>query len=157
MWIDDCPSLSILDMRSKIKKLNIKNNIDLIMVDYLQLMSCPFKRGQSREREVADLSRGMKIISKEFHIPVIVLSQLSRSNEKDKRAPLLSDLRDSGALEQDADLVAFTYRPDLTQKDAQFLIRKHKHGTTRKIDMHFEGMYCRFTEKDFYTEEGRSW
>jgi replicative DNA helicase len=109
LYIDDTPSLSIFELRSKVKKLKMKADIRLVVVDYLQLMKGD---AQIREQEVSQISRGLKAIAKEFHIPVIALSQLNRDVEQrvDKK-PRLSDLRESGAIEQDADIVCFIYRP----------------------------------------------
>ncbi len=114
LWIDDTPSLTLLEMRSKARRLKIDNDLRLIIVDYLQLMRSP-EHAENRVQEISDISRSLKALARELQIPVIALSQLSRASEQrgGERKPILSDLRDSGAIEQDADLVIFIHRPEV--------------------------------------------
>ena len=114
VWIDDTPALTLLEMRSKARRLKIDNDLRLIVVDYLQLMRSP-EYAENRVQEISDISRSLKALARELEIPVIALSQLSRASEQrgGERKPILSDLRDSGAIEQDADLVIFIHRPEM--------------------------------------------
>src|SRR4030095_10599905 len=116
-WIDDTPALTLLEMRSKARRLKIDNDVRLIIVDYLQLMRSP-EYSENRVQEISDISRSLKGLARELEIPVIALSQLSRASEQrgGERRPILSDLRDSGAIEQDADVVIFIHRPEMSQK-----------------------------------------
>lgn len=160
IFIDDSSMLSTLDLRSRCRRFFSKHRDEkcLIIVDYLQLMANS-KRAENRQQEVSDISRSLKGVAREFNVPVIALSQLSREVEKrgsDKR-PMLSDLRDSGAIEQDADLVAFLYRPAYYQQDkessdptAELAIAKHRNGPTGKIDLIFYREYSRFESKAYY-------
>jgi replicative DNA helicase len=140
LFIDDNPHLTVMDMRAKCRRLKAQHgDLALVVVDYLQLMSTA-RRGENRQVEVAELSRGLKVLARDLDVPVLALSQLNRSLEyrADKR-PMLADLRESGALEQDADVVAFIYRddayhPDSTDKGtAEIIIAKHRNGPTGKI------------------------
>ncbi|MDR3331526.1 MAG: replicative DNA helicase [Synergistaceae bacterium] len=152
--IDDSSSLSTLDLRSRCRRFFSKHKDQkcLVIVDYLQLM-VNNKRVENRQQEVSDISRALKGVAREFDTPVIALSQLSREVEKrgaDKR-PMLSDLRDSGAIEQDADIVAFLYRPAYYQQDressdptAELAVAKHRNGPTGKVDLMFYREYSRF-------------
>jgi replicative DNA helicase len=154
--IDDTPGLSLMELKAKCKKYKKKNKIEMVIVDYLQLMN---GGGKDRNEQIGTISRGLKAMAKELHLPVIVLSQLSRAVETrggDKR-PQLSDLRDSGSIEQDADLVMFLYRPDyygITQDEngrdlrgaCEIGIAKHRHGRLGKLMMNFDGGKQRFTE-----------
>lgn len=159
IFIDDTPALSILELRAKCRRLKAEHNIELIIVDYLQLM-----RGDSagnREQEIASISRALKGIAKELAVPVIALSQLSRGVETrggDKR-PQLSDLRESGSIEQDADIVMFLYRPEYykitvdeegmpTQGMAECIIAKHRNGQTGTAKLKFIGKYTKFADFD---------
>ena len=159
IFIDDTPALSILELRAKCRRLRAEHNIELIIVDYLQLM-----RGDSagnREQEIASISRALKGIAKELGVPVIALSQLSRGVETrggDKR-PQLSDLRESGSIEQDADIVMFLYRPEYykitvdeeglpTQGMAEVIIAKHRNGSTGTVKLKFIGKYTKFADFD---------
>ncbi len=116
LWIDDTPSLTLLEMRSKARRLKIDNDLKLVIVDYLQLMRSP-EYSDNRVQEISDISRSLKALARELQIPVIALSQLSRASEQrgGERKPILSDLRDSGAIEQDADLVIFIHRPEIVR------------------------------------------
>jgi len=153
--IDDTPALSVLDIRSRCRRLKSKEKqLDLIIVDYLQLMRGP-KSSQSnsgnREQEISAISRGLKELAKELHVPIIALSQLSRSVESrtDKR-PMLSDLRESGAIEQDADMVCFIYRDDYYNADsdekgiAEFIVAKNRHGEPGTVKLAWMGQYTLF-------------
>ncbi|MDR3332226.1 MAG: replicative DNA helicase [Synergistaceae bacterium] len=154
IYIDDSSMLSSLDLRSRCRRFFARQKAgkSLVIVDYLQLMTNA-RKAENRQQEVSDISRAMKGLAREFSVPVIALSQLSREVEKrgaDKR-PMLSDLRDSGAIEQDADLVAFLYRPAYYQQDkessdptAEVAIAKHRNGPTGKADLVFYKEYSRF-------------
>lgn len=143
IWIDDSGGLNILELRSKARRLKSKHNIGLIVIDYLQLMSGgSSKYGGNRVQEVSDISRGLKMLAKEIGIPVMALSQLSRSVEgRDDKRPMLSDLRESGSIEQDADVVMFINREEMYHKEtkkkgiADILISKHRNGETGSIEL----------------------
>ncbi len=168
IYIDDTPALSILELRTKARRLKAFHNIKLLIVDYLQLMTAgAAKQGVNREQEIAMISRSLKTLAKELNIPVIALSQLSRSVETrggDKR-PQLSDLRESGSIEQDADVVMFLYRPeyyDITHNEngestagtAEVIIAKNRSGSIDNVNLKFIGKYTRFAEFDgFYATE----
>lgn len=159
IFIDDTPALSILELRAKCRRLKAEHNIQLVVVDYLQLMRGEV--GGNREQEIASISRALKGVAKELNIPVIALSQLSRGVETrggDKR-PQLSDLRESGSIEQDADIVMFLYRPEYykitvdedgmpTQGMAEVIIAKHRNGSLENIRLKFIGKYTKFADYD---------
>ncbi len=154
IYIDDTPSLSLFELRSKAMRLKHTHNIQLIVVDYLQLMQDKDTTKQSREQEIASISRGLKVIAKELDVAVIVASQLSRAVEArggDKR-PLLSDLRESGAIEQDADMVIFLYRPDYYEISSheegvcEILIAKNRQGKTGRVRIYFDSAKVSFTD-----------
>lgn len=146
IWIDDSGSLGILELRSKIRRLKSKHNIALVVIDYLQLMYSYQDRGYqvNRNQEVSEISRNLKILAKELNIPILALSQLSRGveNREDKR-PMLSDLRESGSIEQDADIVLFIYREEFYNKNieeskrdiAELIIGKNRNGETGKVEL----------------------
>ena len=116
--IDDTPGISIMELRSKCRKVKLEHGLDLVMIDYLQLMSGSGKNGDNRQQEISEISRSLKAIARELSVPVIALSQLSRACEtRTDHRPMLSDLRESGAIEQDADVVMFLYRDDYYNKD----------------------------------------
>ena len=147
IFIDDTPGISVLEMRTKARRLMMEHEIDLIIVDYLQLV-----RGrnlQSRVQEVSEISLGLKNLARELKVPVLALSQLSRAVEQrggDKK-PQLSDLRDSGSIEQDADVVMFLYRPDEDDRENYGLIvAKHRNGPTGELPLYFKGDRTRFFE-----------
>lgn len=151
-FIDDTPALSPSDMRSRTRRLRrVHGEIGLIMVDYLQLMQIPGYGGLNRTNEISAISRSLKALAKEFNCPVIALSQLNRSVEqrKDKR-PVNSDLRESGAIEQDADVIMFVYRDEVYNPDSRFagtaeiIIGKQREGPTGFVRLGFEGRYTRF-------------
>jgi replicative DNA helicase len=166
MLVDDTPAMSIMQMRSKAIELKRKHDIQLLIVDYIQLARGEQMKGGNREQEIASISRGLKAIAKELKIPVIALSQLSRAVETrggDKR-PMLSDLRESGAIEQDADMVIFLYRPEyygIQQFDdgsstagiGELIIAKHRNGNTDSIEMKFIGKYTKWTDEGMETWE----
>jgi replicative DNA helicase len=145
LFIDDNPHLTVMDMRAKCRRLKAQHgDLGLVVVDYLQLMSTGQRRAENRQVEVSELSRGLKVLARDLDVPVIALSQLNRSLEyrADKR-PMLADLRESGALEQDADIVAFiyrddTYNPDSSEKGiAEVIVAKHRNGPTAKVRLAF--------------------
>ena len=159
IFIDDTPALSILELRAKCRRLKAEHNIQMVVVDYLQLMKG--EAGGNREQEIASISRALKGVAKELNIPVIALSQLSRGVETrggDKR-PQLSDLRESGSIEQDADIVMFLYRPEYykitvdedgmpTQGLAEVVIAKHRNGSLENVKLKFIGKYTKFADFD---------
>ncbi|MES2732782.1 MAG: replicative DNA helicase [Bacteroidota bacterium] len=163
IFIDDTPALSILELRAKSRRLKSQHDIQLIIIDYLQLMTgdTSGKMGGNREQEIASISRALKNLAKELDIPVIALSQLSRAVETrggDKR-PQLSDLRESGSIEQDADMVIFLYRPEyygITQDEAgnsiagigEVIIAKHRNGSLETVPLKFIGKYTKFCDLD---------
>lgn len=165
LFIDDTPSLSIFDLRAKARRLASQYGIKLIVIDYLQLMTAggSQKGGGNREQEISTISRNLKALAKELDIPVIALSQLSRAVETrgTSKRPLLSDLRESGAIEQDADIVSFIYRPEYykieewddefrspTAGQAEFIVAKHRNGGLDNIRLKFLGMYGKFDNLD---------
>ena len=149
--LDDTPSISIAELRSKCRKYKLEHNLGIIMIDYLQLMSGGGKKSESRQQEISDISRSLKSLARELNVPVIALSQLSRAVEQrpDKR-PMLSDLRESGAIEQDADVVMFVYRDDYYNKDsedkgvAEIIIGKQRNGPTGTVKLKWQGELTRF-------------
>ncbi|MHC5202521.1 replicative DNA helicase [Myroides sp. LJL119] len=173
LYIDDTPSLSIFDLRAKARRLASQHGIKLIVIDYLQLMTAGGnqKGGGNREQEISTISRNLKALAKELDIPVIALSQLSRAVETrgTSKRPLLSDLRESGAIEQDADIVSFIYRPEYykidewddeertpTQGQAEFIVAKHRNGGLDNIRLKFLGQFGKFDnlEDDFLGDGG---
>jgi replicative DNA helicase len=152
VWIDDTPSITLLEMRSKARRLKIDNDLKLVIVDYLQLMRSP-ERAENRVQEISDISRSLKALARELEIPVIALSQLSRASEQrgGERKPILSDLRDSGAIEQDADLVVFIHRPEYYDREdeskrglAEIMLAKNRNGPTGDVQLKFTREYTRF-------------
>ena len=151
VFIDDTPGLSVLEMRAKTRRLAAEQKkLDLIVVDYLQLMSGG-KRTESRQQEVSQISRELKALAKEMQVPVIALSQLSRAPEaRNPPKPMMSDLRESGSIEQDADVVAFIYREDYyneTEENkglAELIISKQRNGPTGSVKMAFLKEFTRF-------------
>jgi replicative DNA helicase len=152
VYIDDTPAISTLDMRARARRLKSEHDIALIIIDYLQLARCS-DRVENRQQEISAISRSLKALAKELAIPVIALSQLSRAVESrgGDRRPMLSDLRESGAIEQDADLVLFLYRPELYDPDdpnkqgkAELIIGKQRNGPTGVVPLTFEKTYTRF-------------
>ncbi len=159
IFIDDTPALSILELRAKCRRLKAEHGIQIIVIDYLQLMRG--EQGGNREQEIASISRALKGIAKELNVPVLALSQLSRSVETrggDKK-PQLSDLRESGSIEQDADIVMFLYRPEYykitvdedglpTQGVGEVILAKHRNGSTGNVKLKFIGKYTKFADLD---------
>jgi replicative DNA helicase len=152
IWIDDTPALTLLEMRSKARRLKVENDVKLIVVDYLQLMRSP-EYAENRVQEISDISRSLKGLARELHVPVIALSQLSRASEQrgGERKPILSDLRDSGAIEQDADLVVFIHRPEYYDREdetkrglAEIMLSKNRNGPTGEVELRFNREYTRF-------------
>lgn len=161
IYIDDTPGLGMLEMRSKARRLKAESNLDLLIVDYLQLMTGP-AGSENRQQEVSQISRSLKALAKELNVPVIALSQLSRAPEQrtgdDKGRPLLSDLRESGAIEQDADVILFIFRPEIyAERDdtgrfkdpsvegkAEIIIGKQRNGPTGSVTLYFHKHYTRF-------------
>jgi len=152
IYIDDNPNLTVMDIRAKARRLKAREGLGLVVVDYLQLMSGHAKsRAENRQVEVSEISRGLKVLARELDIPVIALSQLSRNLEmrQDKR-PVLADLRESGSIEQDADVVLFIYRDEIYNPDptvrgtAEIIIAKHRNGPTGVTELAFVDRYTRF-------------
>ncbi len=165
LYIDDTPALSIAEFRSKVRKLKTQHNVELIVIDYLQLMTASAgNKNSNREQEVALISRSLKGIAKELNVPIIALSQLNRSIESSatgNRRPQLSNLRESGSIEQDADIVAFIHRPEyygLTQDAdgnstaglAEIILAKHRNGPTETIKLRFRSEFARFSNWDSF-------
>ncbi len=166
LFIDDTPSLSIFDLRAKARRLASQHNIKIIMVDYLQLMTAGgSKNSGNREQEISTISRNLKALAKELAIPVIALSQLSRAVESrgGSKRPLLSDLRESGAIEQDADIVSFIFRPEYykieewdddnspTANQGEFIVAKHRNGGLENIRLKFIGHLGKFDNLDDFS------
>ena len=159
IYIDDTPGISIAEIRAKCRKLKLEKDIGLIVIDYLQLIQGSGKKNASREQEISEISRSLKILAKELNVPVIALSQLSRAAEaRQDHRPMLSDLRESGAIEQDADIVMFLYRdeyynPDSEKKNiAEVILAKHRAGSTGTIELLWMGSYTKFANLDKYRE-----
>ena len=165
IFIDDTPALGILELRAKARRLKAEHNIGLVVVDYLQLMQGP-RDAESREKEISMISRSLKALAKELATPVIALSQLSRAVEaRSGRRPVLSDLRESGAIEQDADVVIFVHRPEIygerfledgqtpSEGIAEITLGKQRNGPTGQIQLSFIKEYARFENLAFITEE----
>ena len=151
IYIDDTPGISIMEIRARCRKLKIEKHIGLVVIDYLQLIQGSNKRNGSREQEISEISRSLKILAKELEVPVIALSQLSREAEKRQdHRPMLSDLRESGAIEQDADIVMFLYRDDYYDKEskkqnvAEVIIAKNRGGSTGTVELGWLGSYTKF-------------
>lgn len=161
-FINDNPMASVLDMRAQARRLKAQGGLGLVVVDYLQLMSPPKgSKGDNRVQEVSQISRGLKILARELDVPVLALSQLSRALEsRDNKRPMLSDLRESGSIEQDADVVMFLYREDAYQPDrptnmAELIIAKHRNGPTATVDLSFTARETTF--HNLAKDENRGW
>ena len=155
--IDDTSGITASELRSKCRKLKIEQGLDLVIIDYLQLMTGAGKRkSDSRQQEISDISRSLKVMARELNVPVIALSQLSRAVESrpDKR-PMLSDLRESGAIEQDADIVMFIYRdeyynPDSEKKGvAEVIVAKQRSGPTGPVELAWLSQYTKFGNLEY--------
>ena len=152
LYIDDSPNMSMMEIRAKCRRLKQRHDLRMVVIDYLQLMSSP-KRVENRQQEVSEMSRSLKLLAKEIDVPVIALSQLNRGPEQrtDKK-PLLSDLRESGSIEQDADLVVLLHREDMYEREsprageADLIVAKHRNGPTTTVTVAFQGHYSRFVD-----------
>ena len=157
IFIDDTPGISMTEIRAKCRKLKMEKNIGLVVIDYLQLIAGNSKRAGSREQEISEISRSLKILAKELNVPVIALSQLSRAPEqRPDHRPMLSDLRESGAIEQDADIVMFLYRDDYYNEEtekkniAEVIIAKHRSGSVGTVELLWLSNYTKFANIDRY-------
>jgi replicative DNA helicase len=150
LWVDDSSLLTVEQVSAKARYLKATKGLDLLVIDYLQLLQ--FARADTQQLRVADATRRLKLLAKELDVPVLVLSQLSRDCDKESRRPKLSDLRDSGAIEQDADVVLFLYRHEVYDRDtdekgvAEVLIRKHRNGPTGDRRLRFVEEFARFED-----------
>ena len=168
LFIDDTPQLTIYELRAKCRRLKQHHDIQMVFIDYLQLMSAGsdmLSRTGNREQEISTISRQLKALSKELDIPVLAMSQLSRAVETrgGTKEPMLSDLRESGAIEQDADIVMFIYRPEyygITEDDkgstvgmADIILAKHRSGSVGRARLRFQGKFARFENPEFLTNE----
>ncbi|WP_234329379.1 MULTISPECIES: replicative DNA helicase [unclassified Streptomyces] len=153
IYIDASPNLTMMDIRAKARRMVQRHGIKMIVIDYLQLMQNGGKAAESRQQEVSEISRGLKLLAKELHMPVIALSQLNRGPEQrtDKK-PMVSDLRESGSIEQDADIVMLLHREDAYEKEsprageADIIVAKHRNGPTATVTVAFQGHYSRFVD-----------
>jgi len=162
LFIDQTPSLSPIELRARARRMKREHDIGLIVIDYLQLMKVP-GHGENRTQEISEISRSLKALAKELKVPVVALSQLNRALEQrpDKR-PKMADLRESGAIEQDADLILFIYRDEVYNEDSQdkgkaeIIIGKHRNGATDKFNLSFQGEYLRFRDftQDYHGLDG---
>ncbi|HPV57779.1 MAG TPA: replicative DNA helicase, partial [Tenuifilaceae bacterium] len=161
IFIDDTPALSIFEFRAKCRRLKAQHNIGVVVIDYLQLMTGPAETKGNREQEVSTISRSLKAIAKELNVPILALSQLNRSVETrgGNKRPQLSDLRESGAIEQDADVVTFIHRPEYygllededgnsTQGVAEIIVAKHRNGAVEDVKLRFQKEMARFSDLD---------
>ena len=159
IYIDDTSNISVTEIRSKCRRLKLEKNLGLVIVDYLQLMQGSGRSGESRQQEVSEMSRALKIMAKELEVPVLTLSQLSRSIEqRQDKTPMLSDLRESGAIEQDADMVMFIHKKDEGNENGnpnlvELTIAKHRSGPTGKISLMWQPSYTNFVSVDTAHEE----
>lgn len=156
LYLDDTSGISLQEIKAKARRIK---NLGLIVVDYLQLMSGSGRRSENRVNEISEITRSFKVMAKELNVPIILLSQLSRGTEKEKRRPMLSDLRDSGSIEQDADIVMFLHRetPEEERESAMqqilLLIAKNRHGEVKNLHLNFEGDITRFTSVTYDMDE----
>ncbi len=161
LYFDDTPGITVPEMKARLRRLG---NVDLVAIDYLQLMSSG-RRSENRVQEISEITRNLKILAKEFDVPVLTLSQLSRSTEsRAGHKPMLSDLRDSGSIEQDADIVMFLYRDDYYKDEAkedskadnnesECIVAKNRHGRTDSVKLHWQGEFTRFTGQEVVRRE----
>ena len=152
LFIDDSPNMSLMEIRAKCRRLKQRHDQKLVIIDYLQLMSSP-KKTESRQQEVSEMSRSLKLLAKELEVPVVALSQLNRGPEqRQDKKPMLSDLRESGSIEQDADVVILLHREDAYEREsprageADLIIAKHRNGPTATVTVAFQGHYSRFVD-----------
>ena len=152
LFIDDSPNLTMMEIRAKARRMKQKFDLKLVIIDYMQLMTSG-KKVESRQLEVSEFSRQIKLLAKELEIPVVALSQLNRGPEqRTDRKPMMSDLRESGSLEQDADVVILLHREDVYDKEsprageADIIVAKHRNGPTRTVPVVFQGHYSRFVD-----------
>lgn len=155
IFIDDTAGITVLELRAKARRLKIEHDLQLVIIDYLQLMqgSTSSSRSENRQQEISEISRSLKALARELHVPVIALSQLSRSVEsRQSKKPMLSDLRESGSLEQDADIVAFLYRedyynPDTDKKNVtEVIVAKHRNGPVDTVQLFFHKQFTKFSD-----------
>jgi len=152
LFIDDSPNMSMMEIRAKCRRLKQRNDLRLVIIDYLQLMTSP-RRVENRQQEVSDMSRSLKLLAKELNVPVVAVAQLNRGPEQrtDKR-PLLADLRESGSIEQDSDVVILLHREDAYEREsprageADFIVAKHRNGPTTTVTVAFQGHFSRFVD-----------
>jgi replicative DNA helicase len=152
LFIDDSPNMTLMEIRAKCRRLKQQHGLKLVVIDYLQLMTSG-KKVESRQQEVSEFSRALKLLAKELEVPVIAISQLNRGPEQrtDKK-PAMSDLRESGAIEQDADMIILLHREDAYEKEsprageADLIVAKHRNGPTDTIVVAFQGHYSRFVD-----------
>jgi len=152
LYIDDSPNMSMMEIRAKCRRLKQRQGLKLVIIDYLQLMSSP-KRVENRQQEVSEMSRSLKLLAKEIGVPVIAISQLNRGPEqRNDKKPLLSDLRESGSIEQDSDVVILLHREDAYEREsprageADLIVAKHRNGPTATVTVAFQGHYSRFVD-----------
>ena len=163
MYFDDTPGITVPEMKARLRRLG---GVDLVAIDYLQLMSSSGARhSDNRVLEISDITRSLKNMAKEFDVPVLTLSQLSRSTEKrESHRPMLSDLRDSGSIELDADIVMFLYRDEYYKdgnaeetadvNESECIVAKNRHGRTDTVKLHWQGEFTRFTGQDMVHRNG---
>ncbi len=163
LYLDDTPRITVPEMKAKLRRLK---NVDAVFIDYLQLMGSS-RRIENRVQEISEITRSLKIMAKELNVPVVLLSQLSRASEqRTEHRPMLSDLRDSGSIEQDADIVLFLFREsyynqnnteideDINNNSGECIVAKNRHGDTRTVNLHWQGEYMRFTASEvIHTDE----
>ena len=154
IFIDDTAGISLIEMKAKCRRLKLEKGLDLIVIDYLQLMQSE-GRQENRQQEISAISRGLKALAKEMDCPVVALSQLSRAPElRSDHRPILSDLRESGAIEQDADVVMFLYRDDYYHEDSdkknigEVIIAKHRNGPTGTVELVWKKEFTKFLNKE---------
>jgi replicative DNA helicase len=152
LFIDDSPNMTMMEIRAKARRLKQRHDLRLIVIDYLQLMTSG-KRVESRQIEVSESSRQIKLLAKELEIPIVALSQLNRGPEqRADRRPMMADLRESGAIEQDSDIVMLLHREDVYEREstrpgeADIIVAKHRNGPTRDLTVLFQGHYSRFVD-----------
>jgi replicative DNA helicase len=158
IFVDDTASVTLMDVRSKARRLHAEHGLDLIIIDYLQLMTGG-RRSENRVQEISEISRGLKGLARELDVPVVALAQLSRAVEsRQSHVPMLSDLRESGSIEQDADVVMFIYREEIYDPDtdrrgiADLIVAKHRNGPVGTVHLRFFDRTARFADLELYRE-----